>query len=157
MKISVINIGATQESYLKEGIAIFEKRLRHYVSFEMIFLNEPRNMKNQPETMVKENEGKILLTALTKVDHPVLLDVAGKQLSSEGFSKYLQQVMNRGTRNLGFVIGGPFGFSGEVYQTVPESISLSGMTFSHQLVRLVFLEQLYRAFTIIRGEPYHHA
>lgn len=157
MKISVINIGVTQESYLKEGIAIFEKRLRHYVSFEMIFLNEPRNMKNQPETMVKESEGKILLTALTKVDHPVLLDVAGKQLSSEGFSKYLQQVMNKGTRNLGFVIGGPFGFSDEVYQAVPEGISLSGMTFSHQLVRLVFLEQLYRAFTIIRGEPYHHA
>lgn len=157
MKISIINIGATQESYLKEGIAVFEKRLRHYVSFEMIFLNEIRNKKNQPEILQKENEGKIILTALGKVDHPVLLDVAGKPLSSEGFSVYLQQIMNKGTRNLGFVIGGPYGFSEEVYRAVPDSISMSSMTFSHQLVRLVFLEQLYRAFTIIRGEPYHHA
>ena len=157
MKISVLNLGATQESYLKEGIAVFEKRIKHYVSFEMIYLNEPRNMKSQPENVQKESEGKILLTALEKVDYPVLLDVEGKQLNSEGFSKYLQQIMNKGTRNLGFVIGGPYGFSDDVYRAVPESISLSAMTFSHQLVRLVFLEQLYRAFTIIRGEPYHHA
>jgi 23S rRNA (pseudouridine1915-N3)-methyltransferase len=157
MKISVINLGPTQESYLKEGIAIFEKRIRHYTSFEIVYLNEPRNMKNQPEIVQKENEGKLLLSALEKVDLVVLLDVAGKQLDSETFARYLQQIMNKGTRNLGFVIGGPYGFSGEVYRTVPESISLSAMTFSHQLIRLIFLEQLYRAFTIIRGEPYHHA
>jgi 23S rRNA (pseudouridine1915-N3)-methyltransferase len=156
MKICIINLGVTQESYLKEGIAIFEKRIRHYASFEMIYLNEPRNMKNQPESVQKENEGKLLLSALEKVDHPVLLDVAGKQLGSEAFSKYLQLIMNKGARNLGFVIGGPYGFSDEVYHAVHERISLSAMTFSHQLVRLIFVEQLYRAFTIIRGEPYHH-
>lgn len=123
----------------------------------MIYLNEVRNMKSQPEYVQKESEGKILLTALEKVDYPVLLDVEGKQLNSAGFSKYLQQIMNKGRRNLGFIIGGPYGFSADVYRAVPESISLSPMTFSHQLVRLVFLEQLYRAFTIIKGEPYHHA
>jgi 23S rRNA (pseudouridine1915-N3)-methyltransferase len=157
MKISIINLGATQEPYLKEGIALFEKRIKHYISFEMVYLNEPRNMKTQPENVQKENEGRILLSALEKVDQPVLLDVEGKHFDSVEFSEFLQKAMNKGTRNLGFIIGGPYGFSGEVYQAVSESISLSEMTFSHQLVRLVFLEQLYRAFTIIRGEPYHHA
>jgi len=157
MKISIINIGTTQESYLKEGIALFEKRIRHYTPFEMIYLNEPRKMKNQPEIVQNEIEGKILLTALKKVDQPVLLDVGGMQLDSMGLSVFIQQSMNRGTRNLGFIIGGPYGFSGDVFKAVPERLSLSPMTFSHQLIRLVFLEQLYRAFTIIRGEPYHHA
>jgi len=157
MKITLFNLGATQDAYVKEGIAIFEKRIKHYTSFEMAFVNEPRNIKNQPETIQKESEGKIILTALEKVDHSVLLDVRGKQMNSEGFSKFLQQSMNKGTRHLGFVIGGPYGFSDEVYKAVPERISISAMTFSHQLVRLIFLEQLYRAFTIIRGEPYHHA
>jgi len=157
MKISIINLGVTQEPYLKEGIALFEKRIKHYISFEMIYLNEPRHMKNQAENVQKESEGRILLSALEKVDYPVLLDVEGKRFDSVGFSQFIQKVMNKGIRHMGFVIGGPYGFSGEVYQAVPERISLSEMTYSHQLVRLVFLEQLYRAFTIIRGEPYHHA
>jgi 23S rRNA (pseudouridine1915-N3)-methyltransferase len=157
MKISLINISANQELYLKEGVAMFEKRIKHYVSFEMVYLNEPRKMKNQSGNLQKENEGKLLLSALGKIDQPVLLDVAGKQLNSESFAKYLQQIMNKGIRDLGFVIGGPYGFSDEVYGAVSESISLSQMTFSHQIIRLVFLEQLYRAFTILRGEPYHHA
>ncbi len=157
MKITLINLGPTQDAYLKEGIAIFEKRIRHYVSFEMIYLNTSRNMKSQPEIVQKELEGKMILAALEKSDQPVLLDVAGKQLDSEGFSGFLQRIMNKGTRNLTFVIGGPYGFSEEVYQVVPERISLSAMTFSHQLIRLVFMEQLYRAYTIIKGEPYHHA
>lgn len=156
MKISVINIGSTRESYLKEGIALFEKRIRHYIPFELIYLNEPRNMRNQPEVVKKETEGKILLTALKKVDQPVLLDVGGIQLDSVGFSAFIQRAMNQGTRNLGFIIGGPYGFSGNVITAVPERLSLSSMTYSHQLIRLVFLEQLYRAFTIIRGESYHH-
>lgn len=156
MKISIFTLGATQESYLKEGIALYEKRIRHYVPFELICLNEPRNMKSQPESVLKEQEGKILLTALEKSDQTVLLDVEGKQLNSVAFSVFIQRAMNMGTRNLGFIIGGAYGFSKEVYQEVPERLSLSSMTFSHQLIRLVFLEQLYRAFTIIRGEPYHH-
>jgi 23S rRNA (pseudouridine1915-N3)-methyltransferase len=157
MKISIINLGVTQEPYLKEGIALYEKRIRHYVSFEMICLNELRNMRNRTENVQKESEGKILLSALEKIDQPVLLDVEGKLVDSLAFSEFIQRAMNRGTRHLGFVIGGAYGFSGEVYQAVPERLSLSPMTFSHQLTRLIFLEQLYRAFTIIRGEPYHHA
>lgn len=157
MKISVINLGVTQDQYLKEGIVLYEKRLKHYVPFEMTYLNAPRFSRNLSFQVQKEQEGKMLLAAVEKSDHAVLLDVEGKQYCSEDFSGYLQQAMNRGTRHLAFVIGGPYGFSDEVYQAVPHRISLSSMTFSHQLVRLVFLEQLYRAFTIIRGEPYHHA
>jgi 23S rRNA (pseudouridine1915-N3)-methyltransferase len=137
-------------------MVLYEKRIRHYVSLEMIYLNEPRNANSLPEAVQKEQEGKAILLALEKADHPVLLDMKGKQFSSEAFSKYLQQAMNKGTRNLSFVIGGPYGFSKEVYRAVPNRMSLSEMTFSHQLIRLIFLEQLYRAFTIIRGEPYHH-
>jgi 23S rRNA (pseudouridine1915-N3)-methyltransferase len=157
MKITIITLGETRESFLKEGIAVYEKRIRHYAPFEMICLNEPRNLKSQPENVLREHEGKILLSAFGRTDQPVLLDVEGKHLDSVAFSAYLQKAMNKGTRNLGFVIGGAYGFSEEVYQAVPERLSLSNMTFSHQLIRLVFLEQLYRAFTILRGEPYHHA
>ncbi len=157
MKISIINLGNTQEPYLKEGIALFEKRIKHYISFDMIYLKASRQMQHQPEIVQKEQEGKLVLKALEKIDYPVLLDTVGRKLDSVQFSQYIQQVMNKGSRHVGFVIGGPYGFSGDVYQAVPEKISLSDMTFSHQLVRLVFLEQLYRAFTIIKGEPYHHA
>lgn len=156
MKVSVINLGSSKETYLKEGILNYEKRIKRYVAFEMIHLNEPKHVHNQPVNLQKESEGKVILASLVKIDMPVLLDVSGKKLSSEGFSDYIQQMMNRGIKNLGFITGGPYGFSGEVYKAVPESISLSEMTFSHQLVRLIFLEQLYRAFTIIKGEPYHH-
>jgi 23S rRNA (pseudouridine1915-N3)-methyltransferase len=157
MKISLVYIGATQEQWLKDGIAMFEKRIRHYLPFEMVLAGMPRGGRNLPPHLQKEHEGKAILHALEKTDHAVLLDVSGKGLSSEAFSGYIQQVMNKGTRNLAFVIGGSFGFSDEVYQAVSDRLSLSEMTYSHQLVRLVFLEQLYRAFTIIRGEPYHHA
>lgn len=157
MKITVLNIGRTGESWLKEGIAVYENRLCHYIPFEMIYLREPKSAKNQSENLQKENEGKIILSALSNFDYKVLLDERGKIMSSNGFSGFLQTAMNRGTRNLAFVTGGAYGFSEEVYQAVPERISLSGMTFSHQMIRLLFLEQLYRGFTIIRGEPYHHA
>lgn len=156
MKISIVHIGNTQEPYLKAGMAQFEKRIRHYVSIEMIYLTA-RNSKHMPENQQKEAEGRLLLSAIRQTDHRILLDAAGREMDSTGFAGLLQQMMNRGTRNLGFIIGGPYGFSEEVYREVTDSLSLSRMTFSHQLVRLVFLEQLYRAFTIIRGEPYHHA
>jgi 23S rRNA (pseudouridine1915-N3)-methyltransferase len=156
MKISVISTCDTNESYLKEGLTLYEKRLNHYVPFEMIYLNEPRNAGSQPEKVRKENEGKAILRALRHIDQAILLDKKGRHFSSIGFAKHIQQCMNRGIRNLGFVIGGPFGFSEELYQIVPERISLSELTFPHQLVRLVFLEQLYRAFTIIKGEAYHY-
>jgi 23S rRNA (pseudouridine1915-N3)-methyltransferase len=123
----------------------------------MICLNEPKNLRSLPEQLQKESEGKLIIPAIEKSDRRVLLDVGGRQMDSEAFAGFIQQCMNRGTRNLAFIAGGPYGFSDEVYQKVPERISISAMTFSHQLIRLIFVEQLYRAFTIIRGEPYHHA
>ncbi len=156
MKITFVNFGDTKEKYLKEGLVTYEKRLKHYNTFEMVFLPELRQVKNLPATVQKEQEGRVILSSLDKVDFPVLLDVSGRCMHSEDFARYLQQIMNRGVRHLAFITGGAYGFSEEVYQVVRERISLSPMTFSHQLVRLIFLEQLYRAFTIIRGEPYHH-
>jgi 23S rRNA (pseudouridine1915-N3)-methyltransferase len=155
MKITLINIGATQDNYARDGIAIFEKRIKHYIGFEMVLIND-KNLKASSENLQKESEGRMILNALAKIDFPVLLDVSGKQHDSAGFSRFIQQSMNRGIRNLGFVTGGPYGFSREVYDHVPDRISLSMMTFSHQMIRLIFMEQLYRAFTIIKGEPYHH-
>jgi 23S rRNA (pseudouridine1915-N3)-methyltransferase len=157
MKIVVLNIGRTGESWLRDGLAIYENRLRHYISFEMVYLQEPKPAKNQSEKLQKEKEGGIILSALANFDYKVLLDERGKMMSSTVFAGFLQNAMNRGTKNLAFITGGPYGFSEEVYKAVPERISLSEMTFSHQMVRLLFLEQLYRGFTIIRGEPYHHA
>ena len=156
MKIIVLNTGLTIEPYLKEGLTLYEKRIRHYIPFEMVYLREFSRIKGQPEKIQRENGGRIILPELVKIDYPVLLDERGKPMSSAGFSDFLQQAMNRGTRTLGFIIGGPYGFSEEVYKAVPERISLSLMTFSHQMIRLIFLEQLYRAFTLIKGEPYHH-
>lgn len=155
MKILLFNMGHTQEKYLKEGMTQYEKRIRHYIPFETVYLSTPKSGRNQPEVH-RENEGKVLLTALEQVDLPILLDERGKTMSSPEFAKFLQQGMNKGKKSMGFVIGGPYGFSNQVYQAVTEMISLSGMTFPHQLIRLVFLEQLYRAFTIIKGESYHH-
>ena len=157
MKIALLNIGRTGESWLRDGLAKYENRLRHYVPFEMVYLQEPKPAKNQSEKIQKENEGRIILSALANFDYKVLLDERGKMMSSAVFAGFLQNAMNRGTKNLAFVTGGPYGFSEEVYKAVPERISLSEMTFSHQMIRLLFLEQLYRGFTIIRGEPYHHA
>jgi 23S rRNA (pseudouridine1915-N3)-methyltransferase len=157
MKIALLNMGRTGESWLRDGLAIYENRLRHYVTFEMVYLQESKPAKNQSEKIQKENEGRIILSALANFDYKVLLDEKGKMMSSTVFAGFLQNAMNRGTKNLAFVTGGPYGFSEEVYRAVPERISLSEMTFSHQMIRLLFLEQLYRGFTIIRGEPYHHA
>ncbi len=157
MKITFVNIGSTQEEYLRKGIDIFGKRIEKYAPFSMICLNEPKNLRNLPENMQKEAEGRLIMPAIEKADRKILLDVTGRQMNSESFAKLLQQYMNMGTRNLAFIAGGPYGFSDEVYQKVGERISLSAMTFSHQMVRLIFMEQLYRAFTIIKGEPYHHA
>lgn len=156
MKITLLNLGSTQDAYIREGLTVFEKRIRHYIGFESVYLGGKGSVKTQNAGLQRESEGKLILSAIEKADHPVLLDVTGKQMDSPGFARFLQQSMNRGTKNLAFVIGGPFGFSDEVYQKVPERISFSLMTFSHQLIRLIFMEQLYRAFTIIKGEPYHH-
>jgi len=156
MKIVVLNTGRTTGAYLREGLAFYENRIRHYIPFEMIYLPEPRQLKTPAENLQKEAEGRILLRSLDRFDFPVLLDERGTRFNSTGFANYLQQAMNRGTRSMAFIIGGPYGFSEEIYKAVPNRISLSEMTFPHQLIRLILLEQLYRGLTIIRGEPYHH-
>lgn len=156
MKISLINIGVTKESYVNEGISVYEKRIRHYLPFEMVYLAEQKQRKSNIPMNIKLEEGKAIQSSLIKIDFPVLLDIKGKTFSSEQFAGYIQKIMNQGAKHIGFIIGGSFGFSNDVYNLVKERISLSDMTFSHQLIRLIFLEQLYRAFTIMNNEPYHH-
>jgi len=157
MKIKLIAIGKTDEAYLLEGIEKYMKRLKHYISLEYILLPDVKlGIKPNPEK-IKEEEGKLILQKVDNSDVLVLLDEGGKSFTSEKFADYLQKKMNNVSSNLVFVIGGPFGFSEEIYNRAQEKLSLSAMTFSHQMVRLFFAEQLYRSFTIIKGEKYHHS
>ena len=156
MTIKLIAIGKTDSIHLQELISEYEKRLKHYVKFELEIIPDIKNTKNLSENEQKEEEGRLILKKLNATDILVLLDENGKQCSSIGFSKYLQKKMNSGIKQLVLVIGGPYGFSDSVYQKAQDKISLSEMTFSHQMVRLFVVEQVYRAFTILRNEPYHH-
>jgi 23S rRNA (pseudouridine1915-N3)-methyltransferase len=156
MKIKVLNTGTTDVTYLREGIDHYLKRLSHYIPVEMVCTPDLKAGRSASPDYIKEQEGKMILKYLAGTDMAVLLDEHGEQMTSEGFSEYFRRCMNRGVRNLTFVTGGAYGFSGEVYNRVNERISLSSMTFPHQLVRLIFAEQLYRAFTILKGESYHH-
>jgi 23S rRNA (pseudouridine1915-N3)-methyltransferase len=156
MKIKLITIGKTDEKYLKEGIDKYLKRLKHYISFEIMELPDiKQGSKFLPEKL-KEEEGKLFLSKIESNDYVILLDEHGKEYTSVEFSGLLQKKMNMGLSNLIFLIGGPFGFSEEIYQRASEKLSLSKMTFSHQMIRLFYTEQLYRAFTILKGEKYHH-
>lgn len=155
MKIKLIAIGKTDEAFLTEGIDKYLKRLKHYISFEMIVLNDVKTGKKLNIELQKEQEGRAILEKVQTNETLILLDENGKEFSSVGFANLLQKKMNAGS-NLIFVIGGPFGFSTEVYQRADAQLALSKLTFSHQMVRLFFVEQLYRAFTIIKGEKYHH-
>jgi len=134
----------------------YSKRLGHYIQFEMNVIPDIKNAKNLSETLQKKAEGDEILKRINASETLILLDENGKSYSSEKFSEFLQKKMNSGLKNLVFVIGGPYGFSDEIYDRANGKISLSSMTFSHQMVRLFFIEQLYRAFTILRNEPYHH-
>ena len=156
MKIRILNIGATEPAFLQEGIDHYLKRLVHYIPVEMIYTPEVRAGKSASPDRMKELEGNLILRHLALPDLAVLLDEHGKQMTSQALSEYIQRFMNRGVRTLTFITGGAFGFSGAIYDKVNEKISLSPMTFPHQLVRLIFIEQLYRAFTILKGESYHH-
>ncbi|MGI9551554.1 MAG: 23S rRNA (pseudouridine(1915)-N(3))-methyltransferase RlmH [Aurantibacter sp.] len=156
MTIRLLAIGKTDSKELQQLMAVYENRLKHYIKFEFEIIPDVKNSKNLSENQQKEKEGEQILKKLNATDVLVLLDEKGKQYSSVVFAKYLQKKMNSGIKQLVFVIGGPYGFSREVYQKAESKISLSTMTFSHQIVRLFFLEQLYRAFTILRNEPYHH-
>lgn len=156
MKICLLVIGKTDAAYIRAGIEEYEKRLTRYISYEMKVLPDVKNSKNMSEELQKEKEGDMLLEQFQTTDCVVLLDENGKQYSSVGFSDFLAQKMLNGIKRLVFVIGGPYGFAEKIYQRGNEKMSLSKMTFSHQMVRMIFAEQLYRGMTIIKGEPYHH-
>lgn len=156
MNIRLIAIGKTDEKALQSLIDDYTKRLSFYIRFELEIIPDLKNAKNLSESQQKEKEGELILSKITPADQLILLDENGKTFSSVGFSQELQKKMNSGIKTLAFVIGGPYGFSDAVYQKAAGKISLSQMTFSHQMVRLFFIEQLYRGFTILRNEPYHH-
>ncbi|MDP7568031.1 MAG: 23S rRNA (pseudouridine(1915)-N(3))-methyltransferase RlmH [Flavobacteriales bacterium] len=156
MKIVLLTIGKTSEKYLIEGIAQYQKRLKHYTQFEMLEIPNLKNAKNFSNAEIIKKEGELILKQLQNSDHLVLLDDKGKDFTSPKYAQKLQQWMLSGKKRVVFVVGGAYGFSEQVYKRGNEKISLSKMTFSHQMVRLFFVEQLYRAFTILNNEPYHH-
>ena len=156
MNIKILTIGKTDNKALQSLIDDYTKRLSFYIKFDLEIIPDIKNVKNLSESQQKEKEGELILAKLVPTDQLILLDEKGTTFSSVGFSDYLQKKMNSGAKTLVFVIGGPYGFSDEVYQKAQGKISLSLMTFSHQMVRLFFIEQLYRGFTILRNEPYHH-
>jgi len=156
MKICLLVIGKTDEIYLQKGIEIFLKRIPHYISFEMKVIADIKNTKNLSEEQQKEKEGELILQQLTSADELFLLDEQGIEFTSVEFARFLEKKMISGIKRLVVVIGGPYGFSATVYSRATGKLSLSRMTFSHQMVRLIFVEQLYRAMTILKGEPYHH-
>lgn len=157
MQIELIVIGKTNATYLQTGINEYVNRLKHYISFELTVIPDIKNAKSLSQEQIKIKEGKTILKAVDKSDFLILLDEKGKSFTSVTFSKYLQKQMLSGRKRLIFVIGGAYGFSKEVYQRANGKTALSEMTFSHQMVRLIFVEQLYRAMTILKGEPYHHS
>ncbi|MBO4599944.1 MAG: 23S rRNA (pseudouridine(1915)-N(3))-methyltransferase RlmH [Bacteroidales bacterium] len=156
MNIRLIVVSKTDAAYLQEGIDIYVKRLKHYVNFEIEVIPALKDQKGASPEEVKEREAVLLLKRLESADRIVLLDEHGKEHTSVGFSQYIQKQMNAGVRNLVFVVGGAFGFAPGIYKVAHDKLSLSQMTFNHQMVRLFFVEQLYRAFTILHHEPYHN-
>lgn len=156
MKIVLLVIGKTDASYLTDAINEYKNRLIHYIPFEMNVIPDIKNVKNLSEIQQKEKEGELLLKALQPGDCVVLLDERGKEFTSMQFAAYIEKKQHSVAKRLVFIIGGPYGFSETVYDVASEKISLSKMTFSHQMIRLFFIEQLYRAMTILSNEPYHH-
>ncbi len=156
MNIVLLTVGKTDASYWKDALAEYQRRLQHYIPFELQVLPDIKNTKNLTKAEQKNQEGVLIRKALQAGDWCVLLDEQGKEYTSMEFAAYLEKKIQIVSRRLVFVIGGPYGFSDEVYQMASERLSLSKMTFSHQMIRPIFVEQLYRAMTILRGEPYHH-
>ncbi|RZL48933.1 MAG: 23S rRNA (pseudouridine(1915)-N(3))-methyltransferase RlmH [Pedobacter sp.] len=157
MKITLIAVGKTEDKYLIEGIEKYLARLKHYINFNILIIPDIKNTKNLSEAQQKNKEAEFISKQINPTDVVVLLDEKGKKHSSVSFSEYLNKQMIGSVQNLVFIIGGPYGFNETIYKRSNTSISLSDMTFSHQMVRLFFVEQLYRAFTILKNEPYHHA
>jgi len=157
MKIRILAIGKTDDKNLLSLIQTYEQRLKHYIKFDLIIIPDIKNAKNLSMKQQKEREGELILKNIQASDQLFLLDEKGQEFGSIEFSSFLQKKMNSGMKHLVLVIGGPYGFSEKVYQKATGKISLSKMTFSHQMIRLFIVEQIYRAFTILKNEPYHHA
>ena len=156
MTIKLIYIGKTFQSFIAEGCAEFEKRLGRYAKVEVHILPDVKQSGSMDPAQLKKHEASLVLKHLKNEDHVVLLDERGKQFSSVDFAKALQEKMNRGTKTLCFIVGGAFGFDEQLYQRANEQLSFSKMTFSHQMIRLFLAEQIYRAYTILKNEPYHN-
>ncbi|MDR0863340.1 MAG: 23S rRNA (pseudouridine(1915)-N(3))-methyltransferase RlmH [Candidatus Symbiothrix sp.] len=156
MKIQLLVVGKTNQDFVEKGVAEFCGRQKHYIPLDLEVIPDNKNMKNLSFEQQKEKEGELILKSVQPGDYVVLLDEHGKEFTSLQFSEYLEKKTHTVPKRLVFVIGGPYGFSKKVYETAQEKIALSKMTFSHQLIRLIFVEQLYRAMTILNNEPYHH-
>ena len=156
MEIQLLVIGKNSSTLLDAATKVYLDRLRHYVPYAVRVPPDVRNTKNMSEAQQKEAEGKVFLSAFQPSDYVVLLDERGREYTSMEFSGYLSAKMSSGLKKLVFVVGGPYGFSADVYSRADAKISLSKMTFSHEMIRLFFTEQVYRAMTILRHEPYHH-
>lgn len=157
MKITLIAVGKTEDKYLIEGIDKYLNRLKHYINFNILIIPDIKNTKNLTEAQQKNKEAELIAKQINPTDVVVLLDEKGKKHSSVSFADYLNKQMIGSVQHLVFIIGGPYGFDESIYKRANTSLSLSDMTFSHQMVRLFFVEQLYRAFSILKNEPYHHA
>lgn len=156
MKITFLVLGKTDDKYINEGISKYLNRLKHYIKFELVEIPDLKNTKNLREDQQKAKEAELIQKALNPTDHVILLDEKGTEFTSRKFSEFLNKKMVSGIQNLVFIVGGPYGFDESIYKLASSKISLSKMTFSHQMVRLFFIEQVYRGFTILKGEPYHH-
>lgn len=156
MKISLITVGRTDIAWVRQGLDMYVSRLKHYAPFELVEIPELKNVSSLTRDQIKSREGELILKNVKNSDDLVLLDEHGREFRSIEFAKYLEDKMISSGKDVVFVVGGAYGFSPDVYSRANGKISLSKMTFSHQIVRTIFAEQLYRAFTIIKGEPYHH-
>ena len=156
MKITLLTVGKTDIKWVKEGLEMYSGRISRYVPFSITEIPELKNVSALSVEQIKKKEAELILKNVRQQDQLVLLDERGQRFTSLSFSSWLEDRLSRGGRDLVFVVGGAYGFAAEVYDRADSRISLSEMTFSHQIVRTIFAEQLYRAFTIIRGEPYHH-
>lgn len=156
MRITLLQIDKTQDSYLSEGIEIYAKRLKNYTQLEIATINVPKAVRQRSFKEQKTEEARLIFDYISPDDHLILLDDKGKEFSSIDFSKFIAQKQNASLKHLVFLIGGPFGFDQKIYDRANFKLSFSKMTFSHQMIRLFFMEQLYRAYSILKGEKYHH-
>lgn len=156
MKIALLTVGKTDRDWVKQGLDIYVSRLKHYIPFSINEIPELKNVSAMSRDQIKAKEGELILKSIKPTDDVILLDEHGKEYSSTEFASLLQNKINYEGKDIVFIIGGAYGFSEQVYKRANSKISLSRMTFSHQMVRAIFAEQIYRAFTIMKGEPYHH-